>query len=107
MAGRPAARPCLTEGCPNLVRQGRCPQHQRAHERRRPKKGERGYGPGWGTRSARLIAEQPWCSRCLHPGSEGNPLTVDHIVSLAAGGASTDENLQVLCRRCNSSKGAR
>jgi CRISPR/Cas system Type II protein with McrA/HNH and RuvC-like nuclease domain len=34
-------------------------------------------------------------------------LTVDHIVPLARGGDNTIENMQILCRKHNSKKGAR
>ena len=34
-------------------------------------------------------------------------LEIDHIVPLSKGGKSTEDNLQVLCWRCNRSKGAR
>ena len=43
------------------------------------------------------------CNRC------GNisDLTIDHIVPLSKGGTNETSNLQILCRRCNASKGAR
>lgn len=41
------------------------------------------------------------CQTC---GSEVD-LCVDHIIPLSLGGSDLDENLQTLCRRCNSSKG--
>jgi len=48
-----------------------------------------------------------WCPgyhRDAHPASD---LTADHVVPLAAGGAPLDiANLAVLCRSCNSTKGA-
>ena len=48
-----------------------------------------------------------WCpgyQRDAHPASD---LTVDHVVPLAAGGAPFDiGNCAVLCRSCNSTKGA-
>jgi 5-methylcytosine-specific restriction protein A len=48
-----------------------------------------------------------WCpayQRDAHPASD---LTVDHVVPLAAGGAPFDiANCAVLCRSCNSTKGA-
>jgi 5-methylcytosine-specific restriction protein A len=48
-----------------------------------------------------------WCpgyQRAAHPAAD---LTVDHVVPLAAGGAPFDiGNTAVLCRSCNSTKGA-
>lgn len=43
--------------------------------------------------------------RCVHCGVATN-LSVDHIVPLSRGGTDGFENLQTLCLRCNSSKGA-
>lgn len=42
------------------------------------------------------------CARC---GSRSN-LTLDHIVPFSQGGGHTPENLRVLCRICNASRGA-
>jgi HNH endonuclease len=35
----------------------------------------------------------------------GQPLTVEHIIPLARGGASSEDNLWLSCRRCNELKG--
>lgn len=43
---------------------------------------------------------------CLHCGSVES-LTLDHIHPYSRGGEDTLENLQTLCRSCNSKKGAR
>lgn len=43
---------------------------------------------------------------CQHCGSTED-LTIDHIIPVANDGPTTYENSQVLCRRCNSRKGAR
>jgi 5-methylcytosine-specific restriction endonuclease McrA len=43
------------------------------------------------------------CQRC--PSSEG--LGVDHIIPVIRGGENTLENLQALCRSCNSEKGTK
>lgn len=44
--------------------------------------------------------------RCLHC-STTEDLTIDHIVPRRRGGTNDESNLQTLCRRCNSSKGAK
>lgn len=43
---------------------------------------------------------------CAFCGTDAD-LTVDHITPVARGGNGFPENLQCLCRRCNSQKGAR
>jgi 5-methylcytosine-specific restriction protein A len=53
-----------------------------------------------------------WCPGYQRPGYQrpahgASDLTVDHVVPLAAGGAPFDiANTTVLCRSCNSTKGA-
>lgn len=44
--------------------------------------------------------------RCVICGSTEN-LTIDHILPRAKGGKDELSNLQTLCRRCNSKKGAK
>jgi hypothetical protein len=46
------------------------------------------------------------CKRC-GSGTEHGPLVVDHIHPVSLGGRSDMDNLQTLCRPCNSGKGAR
>jgi 5-methylcytosine-specific restriction endonuclease McrA len=43
--------------------------------------------------------------RCRKCGST-QQLQIDHIIPVSRGGATTEENLQLLCRDCNLSKGA-
>ena len=43
--------------------------------------------------------------RCRHCGS-ASELQFDHVIPVTMGGASTEENLQVLCGPCNRRKGA-
>lgn len=44
--------------------------------------------------------------RCVHCGAT-DLLSIDHITPVSAGGSNEMDNLRVLCRPCNSSKGAR
>lgn len=43
------------------------------------------------------------CARC----GATDDLTIDHIIPIIKGGSDEVTNLQVLCRKCNSSKGAK
>jgi hypothetical protein len=43
------------------------------------------------------------CKAC----GDSQDLTLDHILPVIEGGSDEDDNLQCLCRRCNSSKGPR
>jgi DNA-binding XRE family transcriptional regulator len=43
---------------------------------------------------------------CRLCGSQ-DQITVDHIIPITSGGKTTPENLQTLCRSCNSRKGGR
>lgn len=42
--------------------------------------------------------------KCLKCGTEDS-LSLDHIVPLSTGGTNDEDNLQTLCKRCNSAKG--
>lgn len=44
---------------------------------------------------------------CLCCGADDKPLTVDHVVPVSRGGSNNIENIQPLCRSCNSSKGVK
>lgn len=47
------------------------------------------------------------CAACGFQSVDFNGWHVDHIIPRSIGGADVEENLQVLCERCNSKKGAR
>jgi hypothetical protein len=71
--------------------------------------------PEYLRRRAAAIAAEPWCHSeeliggpCPYPDCgdpAANPLTADHSIAVARGGA--DSELLVVCRRLNTSKGAR
>lgn len=57
----------------------------------------------WRHLRALIVEAQPWCTTC----GSTTDLTVDHTTPVHHGGAIYDPiNLQVLCRPCNSRKGA-
>lgn len=43
------------------------------------------------------------CKRC----GSSDDLTMDHVIPISKGGLHTKSNIDVLCRKCNSSKGAK
>lgn len=51
-----------------------------------------------------LVKEQS--NRCLACG-KNKKLTADHVIPLSKGGSSNIDNIQGLCKSCNSSKGAK
>ncbi len=58
-------------------------------------------------RKKRFIAAHPFCAKCAAVHTQRNPLTIDHVVPRAKGGAQGVSNWQVLCQRCNYRKGAK
>lgn len=106
-------RPCSGHPkCPRLVvGGGPCPDHQRASSYDR-------YGPGWTVYAKQWLVRFPWCgqrmdgqlhaehSACVRRGARVQARVVDHIRSVASGGAVLDpRNHQSLCRSCNVVKG--
>ncbi len=47
------------------------------------------------------------CAKCLNKFDSKNKYTLDHILPLNDGGQLSIDNTQLLCKSCNSSKGAR
>lgn len=50
---------------------------------------------------------QRYENKCLSCKKEGIKLTVDHVVPISKGGSNTIDNVQPLCRSCNSKKGTK
>jgi hypothetical protein len=72
-------------------------------ERRRCKERNR-IGPK--ARFRILQRDSYTCKACGRGRDDDVVLHVDHIVAIASGGTSDDENLQTLCADCNQGKGA-
>lgn len=94
-------RPCLDCGVPT-VEGSRCPDCAAEREQRTTaRKGsatDRGYDARWQRLSRRARRLQPWCQDC---GTRGD-LTADHLVWPAR----TLADIEVVCRPCNSRRGA-
>lgn len=103
---------CL--GCGELTTNGsRCPPCQtklnKEIETRRGSRHQRGYGSQWAAISKKALADHrakhgntcPGWQRPPHPATD---LTTDHILPKALGGTDHPQNLQILCRPCNSAK---
>ncbi|MEO3677390.1 HNH endonuclease [Rheinheimera sp. FR7-31] len=68
------------------------------------------YWPKW-LKDGLFYREKGHCAICCTDltglYSTGQELAIDHIVPLAKGGTNDPTNLQILCKHCNSAKGAR
>ncbi|MFK0282572.1 HNH endonuclease [Streptomyces sp. NPDC090499] len=112
-------RPCLK--CGRLTTNpSRCDVHQaewnKAYEQRRavtrPSASQRGYDITYRRVRAQVLKgwrsqHGEWCPGWGVPAHGSADLTVDHIIPLAKGGTHHRENLRVLCRSCNSRRGAK
>jgi 5-methylcytosine-specific restriction enzyme A len=63
---------------------------------------QRGYGAAHQRRSRQARAAHPWCEEC----GATEDLTADHLTAIANGGDPLGP-LLVLCRSCNSRRGAK
>lgn len=46
-------------------------------------------------------------NQCLRCGATDKPLTPDHVIPLSKGGSNNIDNIQPLCRKCNTVKGTK
>ena len=106
----PAVKLCTVCGVVTSRAGSRCTEHARQSNRSRH---NALYStPAWQRLSARVLRvwrgeRGNWCPGYQRHAHRAADLTVDHVVPLAAGGAPFDiGNTAVLCRSCNSTKGA-
>jgi len=88
----------------DTIRQRRVKETKRGHKKAllQQRRGE--FAKVRAERVLELIERSPYeCSEC----GGSNELTVDHIIPVSKGGDDSPDNLQWLCQRCNSKKGAR
>ena len=110
-------RRCVHQGCPSLVKHGRCPAHEKAYDQRRGTAQERGYTYEWAKYSKAWLRAHPLCgmrldgkrhaehSACTKAGRRVAAQCTDHIKAVAQGGAMFDAaNHQSLCLSCNTTK---
>ena len=98
------ARPCLTQGCPEVVQDGgsRCARHRTTGwASYRPPWRDLYQTSAWRRRRAEQLRAHPQCVVCGRPASH-----VDHIVGMAAGGDFDDGALQSQCVSCHRKKSA-
>lgn len=55
---------------------------------------------------AEVLAEEPFCRRCLESGKHVRSAVVDHITPIAWGGGEERSNKQGLCDPCHDAKSA-
>ena len=84
-----AKRNCPITGCPNLVTQGRCPQHTTRRPDLRPPSSQRGYSTHWHQTRGAYLKQHQVCVVCGVRATD-----VDHIISRAKGGSDEWSNLQ-------------
>ena len=92
-------KPCIDCGVEYVVK-SRCDECQRMNDLRRGTTTQRGYGSRWQHMAKSYLRNHRVCVNC----GATTDLTVDHIVPLARGGLNSTDNMQTLCRSCNSAK---
>ena len=88
-------RQCLE--CGRVSDDARCPAHRLPD--RRPSASKRGYDAAWRKLSTLARSLHPWCSDC----GATSDLTADHL----RWPAKSLDDVEVVCRACNSRRGPR
>ena len=107
---RSLPKPCSAPGCPQLVRTGRCDEHQRKAEELRGSSADRGYASsGHLTFREAVLARDPICVCCMRrPSTEADhhPVSRKGLITL---GLNPDDPKRGrgLCKSCHSSETAK
>lgn len=107
---RRAMTVCNVPGCPEYTRSGRCPEHERAAERRRGKTAQRGYSGQHVRRFRRGVLDRDvLCVVCRSaPASEADHWPKDRRQLEAEGLDPNDPQYgRGTCKPCHSSETAR
>ena len=64
---------------------------------------DNGTSSQWSKIRQRILKRDSYC--CQQCGQDNGKLHVDHIIPRRLGGTDSEDNLQVLCQKCNLSKG--
>lgn len=93
-------RVCLETGCPRTTKRTRCDEHERARDKARGTRQERGYDAEFerAKRDPAYVAATH-CVSCDEPFTASNPKTAGHSTALRKGGQGSAIVPQ--CRRCN------
>jgi 5-methylcytosine-specific restriction enzyme A len=101
-------RPCAARLCNALTRGGRCAQHARELDQRRPNADVRlwYHTPRWKRLRAQVLAEEPLCGDCLTEGRTTASTDADHQVPHRGDVALfwSRPNLRGRCHACHSRK---
>ena len=91
---------CVEPGCPVLTKRTRCPEHERAKDRARGTRQERGYDRDYEQQlKDPEYVNATHCAECGDPFTEDNPKTGGHSVAIRDGGRGS--KVVAHCRRCN------
>lgn len=97
-------KPCPAPRCPNLVRSGRCPDHQVDTSLGWRGDTQRIRGRRLQRLRRELFEREPLCRPCRNAGRTVLATIRDHIIPLAEGGTDDDTNIQPVCQDCSDVK---
>lgn len=95
-----AKKVCAEPSCPELTNGTRCVKHERARDKARGTRQERGYDKAF-ERAKRdpAYVTAAHCTNCGQPFTDTNPKTAGHSTAIRDGG--TGSTIEPHCRRCN------